>query len=221
MKKAVLTAVLPTIVLASAGAQAVEYDVGVNVGTLGVGPELGMTVIPNKFRARLTTGFGSYSETVTVNGTEYEGDIEMRNAGLLADYHPFGGYFRVTGGVIFNDNSYSAVGDPKNFKVYYNGQVYPAQPGDRITAEVDTNPVAPYLGIGWSSASSEPGLSFRADIGVMYQGEPDASVDVKTTDPFRQPFADRYAEEEEKDLNDELEDYKLYPVVQVGLVYRF
>ncbi|WP_410473718.1 hypothetical protein [Guyparkeria sp. TX1] len=219
MKKAVLTSVLPTVMLASAGAQAAEFDVGVNVGTLGIGPELGMTIVPNKFRARVTTGFGSYSETFTVDGNEYEGDLELRNAGLLGDYHPFGGYFRVTGGVIFNDNSYSAVGDQDSYEVQ--GLTVPAAPGDRITADVDFNPVAPYLGIGWSSANNEPGLSFRADIGVMYQGAPDATVDVKTSDPFRQPYADQYAEQEEKDLNDELEDYKLYPVVQVGLVYRF
>jgi len=55
----------------------------------------------------------------------------------------------------------------------------------------------------------------------MYQGAPSATVNAETSDPAREPFADAYAEEEEKDLNDELEDYKLYPVVQVGLVYRF
>lgn len=219
MKKLALATVLPAIV-AAGSVQAAEYDLGVNVGTLGVGPQLGMTIVPNKFRARLATGFLDYSDSVTADGIEYDGDLQLRNAALLGDYHPFGGVFRISGGAVFNGNEFSATGRVVDGQTYTSdGVTYQASAGDSVDADVDFNSVAPYLGIGWSSASSDSGFSFTADLGVMYQGSPSASIDINTSS--NQAQANEYAANAERELNDELDSFKLYPVVQIGAMYRF
>ena len=223
MKKRLTLLALPAL-LAAGSAQAVSldaFDVGVTAGTLGAGPTLGVTVVPDTFRARLTTGFLDYSESTTVDGIAYEGDLELRNAALIGDYHPFGGLFRLSAGAVINGNAFDATGTVVDGETYTaNGTTYTAGTGDSVNAEVDFDDIAPYVGLGLGTAGVEGGLSLSADIGVMFQGTPDAQITINT-DAATQAAADRYAREAEDDLDDDLEDFELYPVIQVGAVYRF
>ena len=223
MKNRALLLALPAL-LTAGSAQAVSidsFDLGVNAGTLGVGPTLGMTIVPDKFRARLTTGFADYSDTAISEGIEYEGDLEIRNAALIGDYHPFGGIFRLSAGAVVNGNEFNATGTVVGGQTYTsNGVTYTAGTGDSVDASVGFDDVAPYAGFGWGTAGVEGGLSLSADIGVMFQGTPEAEISIDT-DPALQAQADQYAREAEDDLNSELEDFEMYPVIQLGAIYRF
>ena len=221
--RALITSVLPLLIASgSAGAISLgSVDVGVNAGTLGAGPTLGVTIVPNKFRARLTTGFLDYSDSATSEGIKYEGDLELRNAALIGDYHPFGGLFRLSAGAVINGNEFNATGTVVSGQTYTsNGVTYTAGAGDSVNASVEFDDLAPYAGFGWGTAGVEGGLSLSADIGVMFQGTPEADISVDTA-PALQAQADRYAREAEDDLNNELEDFEMYPVIQIGAVYRF
>ena len=203
-------------------AHAGQFDLGANVGTLGYGPQLGLTLAPNTLDMRVAANFLNYSYNTTSNGIKYDGHLKLRSTALLFDWHPFSGMFRLTAGAIFNGNKFDLTGQPQAGQTYtLNGVSYTASTGDQVSATVKFPSTAPYLGIGWGDNSVKPGFHFTSDIGVMYQGKPKSSVSIHTTSSAAQPAADQYAAQEEQKLNSDLKRFKWYPVVQLGVVYRF
>jgi hypothetical protein len=221
-KRSIAIAAILAAALSSTSANASNVDVGINVGTLGVGPTIGLTIIPNRFDARLATGFFNYSHDVTSSDMNYSGHLNLRNAALLADFHPFAGTFRLTAGAVLNKNAFSLDGKPAAGTTYTSdGHTYTAQAGDSVNANVDFKNFAPYIGIGWGNNDMEPGLHFTADLGAMYQGSPTSTISIRTADPIAQAQADQYASNAQSQLNSDLQNWKWYPVVQAGLLYRF
>lgn len=203
-------------------AQASPYDLGLSAGTLGVGPQLGAVIVPNQLHIRLVSGLVDYTDTFEVEGIDYDGDLELRNMAVLVDYHPFKHFFRISGGVILNDTSFSAAGKVDVGETYSaNGVTYTAQAGDEVSGEANYDSFAPYVGVGVGSASAMPGLSFTADLGLMFLGSPSTTIDINTASSSNQSDADRYADSAEADLAAELDEYELYPVLQIGATYRF
>jgi len=203
-------------------ASASDHDIGLNVGSLGIGPQIGWTLSPGNFHGRLSLGLIDYPESAVAEGIEYDGDLELKNIALLGDYYPFGGIFRISAGVIVNDNAFSATGKVDAGDEYTaGGETYTAGAGDTATGEITFDSLAPYIGIGFGRASSSKGLSFTADLGVMSLGGASASIDIASRDPALQAEASRYATSAESALEDELDALALYPVIQVGALYRF
>ena len=210
------------VAVSSAHADGITYDAGVNVGTLGIGPEVGVVIVPDEFAIRLTTGFASFNTNQTSSSMNYSGSLDLRNAVLYGDYHPFAGSFRLTGGLALNDNSIGLSATPTAGQTYTsNGYTYVAGTNDHANASIGFNKIAPYLGIGWGSASSNAGLHFTSDFGLMYMGAPTASLSITTSDPANQSMANQYAASAQSQLNADMSKYKWYPVAQIGAVFRF
>lgn len=81
--------------------------------------------------------------------------------------------------------------------------------------------MAPYVGIGWGNAFGRSRRwGFVTDLGVAFTGSPDVALSATGTlasDPgFRADLA-----REEADLEDDLEDFKIYPVFSANLYFRF
>lgn len=225
MKKTAFMSAIGLSLLAGmslAHADGVTYDIGANVGTLGFGPEIGVVIVPDKFAVRLTTGFASFNTNQSSSSMNYSGSLDLRNAVLFGDYHPFAGSFRLTGGLALNDNSIGLSATPTAGQIYSsNGHTYVAGTNDHANASIGFNKIAPYLGIGFGSASSDAGLHFTSDFGLMYMGSPTASLSITTSDPAAQSTANQYAASAQSRLNADMAKYKLYPVAQIGAVFRF
>ncbi len=212
---AVLAATIASIGAASAG----QFDTGLTGGTLGVGPQIGMVIVPNKLDARLNFGYLHYSYNTTSDGVYYDGHLKLQNVGLLGDWHPMGGAFRLTAGLFYNDNKFDLTGQPSGGTYTINGNTYTAAQAGTVTASVDFNSVAPYVGFGWGDNSDGAGLHFTSDFGVMYQGTPSAHV--TATGAAANPALASDVQAAQAKLQSDLNNFKWYPVVQVGLVYRF
>src|SRR3954468_14135488 len=134
MKRAfVIAASVFTCMAASSTAHAI--GIGAKVGTTGIGGDVAMSVFP-LVDARIGWAGGSLSRTYSTSGASYDGKMKLNNLNALLDFHPLGPSFRLTGGVIFNDNKYEATGTPSS------------GPGS-FNASVKGNSAAPYLGVGW------------------------------------------------------------------------
>lgn len=194
-------------------------DVGVSVGTLGVGPEIGYVFVPNQFDARLSSGFFNYNYNQTSSGVAYNGNLTMQSVSALADWHPFAGSFRLTGGLAYNGNSASLSAQPAGGTYTFNGNTYTSQQVGTANAKVSFNPVDPYIGIGWGDDSLKSGFHFTSDIGIMYQGSPNVALSATNPTNNAQLAADVQAAR--ASLQSRLSSYQLYPVVSVGIDYRF
>ena len=88
-----------------------------------------------------------------------------------------------------------------------------------------TDRLGPYLGFGWATALDR-GVGVSFDLGVFHHGRPSVEMRAETTLPLdRVPGAREALEElisqEEREIEDEIAGHRLFPVVSLGLTYRF
>ncbi|MDE0149733.1 MAG: hypothetical protein F4027_00605 [Rhodospirillaceae bacterium] len=209
---------------------------GAHGSTLGAGISLGYDISP-AFSARAVANYFSFDRKESSAGNQYSVDVQLLSFGLLGDWHPFENGFRVTAGVLYNGNKFTFASRTSEFGAGdtddYDGN---------LKAELGFNAVAPYLGIGWTSGRADgSGFSFFADAGAIYQGAPRLSVSGRAEvggsscsfsvsesgratvrgDCSDQATLSADLEKEHADLKGQLDNFKFYPVVMLGVTYRF
>ncbi|HEX4938826.1 MAG TPA: hypothetical protein VFX11_09135, partial [Candidatus Kapabacteria bacterium] len=154
--------------------------------------------------------------------------------GVLLDWHPFGGGFRVSAGGFNVDNELSGVGS--GVGTYHIGDTtYTVDENDdlEVNALIELGDgFKPYLGLGWgNSPSNKGGLLLSFDVGILFQGSPSADLEVTgtatdegtglTVDFSTDPTVQEEVRKEEQNLEDEVKDFDLYPVISAGIGWRF
>lgn len=209
-------------VAATSAAQAGDLAATVDLGTTGLGLHLTAPLAP-QLNARVGLNYASYSYDGNTSDVDYDFKLKLATVDALLDYHPFASGFRVSGGVVYNGNKIEANAKPKNGSYTLNGRAYPSALVGKLDGNIDFRKAAPYLGIGWGNAVQATGWGFGMDLGVTFQGSPKTSL---TNSGCTAPalvcaqLASDVAAENAK-LADEVKDFKLYPVVRVGVSYRF
>ena len=202
MKKRILLAAVIAAISAPAFA---GTDIEAHLSTLGYGLGVGFQATDSVV-ARV--GFNQFSKTYTTTSgsVNYNGNLKLSSADLLADWHLFGGVTHLTAGLVYNNNKIemTSVG---NYTL--NGNNYTGT----LNSSVTFNKVAPYLGFGWSGQAKNKGLSFNSDFGVLFQGQPKASVTGSGN-----AAADATAQ---ADLENSLKNFRYYPVISIGIAYAF
>jgi len=216
MNKLILAAVLSALTLPAYA----DTTVNGKLSTLGMGLEAAFPITQSvDGRIGLNTFKYSINKTSTSNGvnTDYKGDLNLGSLEALADWHPFSGSFRLSGGLVYNNNSLSMTALPgAGSTVNIGGTTYNLGAGESVNASIDFNKVAPYLGIGWGRTPENTGFSFTSDIGVLFQGSPKTSV--TTNIPGVAPADINTAN---SDLNNSVSSFKVYPVISFGMGYTF
>lgn len=204
--------------LAVAPAAFAETSLGLKVGTLGIGVE-GTYELSPKWGLRGGFNRYDYGYEDDLDGVDYDGDLELSSIALLADYRPFESGFRISGGALLNDNAIKGVALPAN--AYDIGdETYTLAETGVLSATADFDDVSPYLGIGYDFGSSS-NLRFNIELGVLLQGSP--SVEILSTGGTlsSDPAFQAELESEARFYEDDLEDYDIYPVLSIGLLYTF
>lgn len=213
--------------ITTAGAHAEVGDVGVagNVGTTGIGFHATFPLRPD-MNARLGLGYLGYSYSGSTRDMNYDLKLTANTYDALLDWYPRkDSAFRLTAGLAYNGNKIDVHGRPNASGNYtIQGNTYDAASVGNVTGKVDFNKVAPYLGIGWGRPSKkEKGWSFSTDIGVLLQGSPKTSLasnGCTASAAVCNQFANDVARENAA-LRDEVSKFKVYPVLRVGISYKF
>jgi hypothetical protein len=191
------------VVMAACGA-AQAAGIGVRAGTTGVGADVAFGIAPT-LSARIGYSGLKFSHDVETSNADYDGDLELSNLNGMIDFHPLGPVFRITGGIIANDNKYDLRGNLGGRAV-------------RGTVESGRS-AAPYLGVGWGTVAGT-GINFYADIGIMFMGSPKARLSADCSGLSASDCNSLVAEEQAR-LEDELKRFKYYPVLNIGLTIGF
>jgi hypothetical protein len=200
--------------LMAADAWAVDSAVTAKLGTLGLGVE-GTFGLTEHFNARLGLNKFDFDRTDTIDDIEYDLDLEWQSISLLADWHPFGNEFRFTAGLLSNSNELSGSSTSDSVTI---GNTPYGNVG--LDAKLDFDATAPYLGVGWGNAlSANKGWGFNVDVGILYQGSGDVTLTPTGSGASLVDPADIAAEEQK--FEDDIKDYKYYPVFSFGVSYRF
>ena len=206
--------------------------VGLHGGTLGLGVNAGYD-FSNDLAIRGLVNYFTLDFDKEKAGNKYEGELDLRSLGLVLDWHPFWGAFRVTGGGFLNRNRLSASTQGVDLGIGLG--TYDAD----LNFQMDFEKAVPYVGIGWTSGRGRGGLAFTADIGALFRSSPRVSASGQANgcqfSVSRDGDADvcpgvagRVAgdlrsdlEREHEELLDDLDKLKVYPVVSLGVSYRF
>ena len=194
-------------------------DIGVSpkAGTLGAGVVISKGY-GEKFSINIDLNTFSYETTRAENNIDYDVDLDLQTAGLLGNYHPFSGSFRLTAGVFYNNNEFDLTGKPTAGTYQIGDTIYTAAQVGTLVGKVTFDSTAPYIGIGWGNRP-EKHFGFTLDIGALYQGTPD--LELAATGALSNPALAADLERERQQLQEDLNDYEWYPVISVGLYFRF
>lgn len=204
-----------------AAPKASRIAIGANAGTTGLGASVWITASP-KWVVKL--GYDSYDtdESYETDEVDYNGNIDLSNGFAMLEWHPGAGGFYLSAGAVATSNKVGVTGNPRNGTTFeFDGTVYSASDVGSVVGTVEwENSVAPYLGLGWSKKPDSKGWGSFIELGVMQSGS--AQAELTATGPIAsQPAFIADLEAEERELNDELDEFELYPVARIGLMYRF
>lgn len=220
LKVSLVSALLLTALSPPALAGTGDIAAGIKVGTLGLGGEVTIGILPGiNFR----TGYNAlnYEGDASRSDIGYDYKLKLSTFPLLIDWHPLPlSGFRVTGGAMINNSKVEATGQAQG--AYTIGDTtYTASQVGTLTGNIDFNTMAPYAGIGWGNAvSSLVPLTITCDVGVMFQGTPRVSLGATGPIASDTTFQTNLAKEE-ADIRDKTDGFKFYPVVSLGLSYKF
>lgn len=189
------------------------------LGTLGWSVELIQSLQPN---VNLRFGFNRYhgEYTGTEDQVDYTVDVNLRSVSLLVDWHPYDGVFRVTGGVLYNGNEVEVIGTP-NDELRIGDSSYSPSAIGTLTYNVGFRKIAPYLGVGFGNALKRAQtFSFVFDFGLAWHGFPDVDMSASGWSALLPGFQADLVKEE-RELEEDLQPLRYYPVIAFGLTYRF
>lgn len=203
--------------LAAEGAGTGPVTAGIKAGTLGIGIG-GEYRVNESFGLGLGANYFKYDFDFTADDIDYDAELTLASATVLAHYYPGKGRFRITGGLAFNGNEIDAQSKPE-IDVEIGDTTYPGVRAGTIDGNVDFRTVAPYLGLGWGpSPEKRWGVTF--DVGVLFQGSPKVDLTASGAISLLPGFQEDLAQEEQK-VQDELEGFQYYPIIGLGVYYRF
>ena len=133
-------------------------------------------------------------------------DIDWNSFQTLADWYPTSGGFRLSGGVVFNNNKITVAGT---------GATVGTATNQTVSAEIkmSENP-SPYVGLGYSSRPKfAKGFGFIADVGILFQ---DPKVTLTASGASASDIAIQRAK-----MEDGIKDLRNMPVLMLGASYSF
>lgn len=195
-----------------------DYAVSVKASTVGFHLEAHRS-FGSSLNLHLGGSFFSYkynSPESTKEDYVMNADLKLNVFSLLLDYIPFeSSSFRLSAGAALNNNKPDVVAVPTVNKVI-GGDVYNKDNLGNMGVNLSFNKINPYIGLGFGNPTSgEPGLGFIFDIGAYYQGKPKVAL---SADGLLSPSA---SPEQEAIVENNLKWFQWFPVVSVGLSYKF
>lgn len=217
---------LAAAALAAIGAGAAQADaqfaVSGSIGTPG-GTVEGQVSLNDYLGFRGGYNYLSFDVDEDYDGVAYDGELEMSTFGAFVDLHPFKNSFIITGGAYLGDKKLDAVATPTE-PVEIGDLVYTPDQVGTLDMSADIGDTAPFIGLGFDTTFQGDGhWGFKIIAGAMFTESPAVALTSNggtLSDEEQAIFVDEL-EKERQNLEDDIEDFKAYPVVQAGLTFRF
>lgn len=206
----------------SAMAQASEpgLAVGATAGTTGLGLEVQVKV-GSIFTLRGSIDRLTHSADKRFDDVDYNAELAFDTVGGFIDMHPLANGFLISGGAYVGDRDIDLNATP-TASLNIGGQTFtPSQVGT-LNGTVKLREVAPFVGIGWDDTFYRQGRwGFRAVAGVAWSDKPEVALSstggsLSSDAAFRARLQD-----ESEQITEDTEGYGIFPVIQVGLNYKF
>lgn len=208
---------LALVFSSAANADDSEWGVGLKAGTLGLGLEGRWSGLPY-IDLRVGVNSYTYEDRSREANVLYDAELDLETFYLTANFHFPLSPFRITAGAFANGNEFNMVSaEPGDFNI--GGDFYTGAEVGTLTSTTSFGSTAPYLGLGFDfELFGKAGLNF--DVGVLWQGEPEVALAANGLLASDPTFL-ASLEAERLQLEDDMSDFKAYPVLSLSFVYNF
>ena len=237
---AAASAAAPAAPEASQGGPFSGLGVGVKVGVAGIGFDVATPIVPTRLNLRGGATFFSYnlsettSDNLVVNGT-----LKLQNSGVMVDWFPFRGSFRLSGGAtVYNNKGFSGsldVPDGNSFTLG-NDKYYASGPLVGTGVFKLGGNAGGRVSFGWGNLVPKKGhhFSFDTELGIEFVSKPTVALGftgfvcpsaqgANCESPYNAStnltFLTDVTAEQSK-LQNDVNFLSFYPIVSVGIGYR-
>lgn len=160
---------------------------------------------------------GERTDRRTENGISYDTKLKLNSAAVLADWFPFAGSFRLTGGITSNQYKLDLLASGAGGSLSIGNTTYATTANDKFNVQVKFPSSAPYVGLGWGHGEGN-GLRFSVDLGARI-GK--ATVSYALSGPLAGQVSQADIDAELADLRDGVGKVRVIPQISFGLGYSF
>lgn len=209
--------------------------VGVKVGVAGIGFDVATPLVPGRLNLRGGATFFSYSDsTTTSDNLVVNGTLKLQNSGVMVDWFPFHGRFRISGGgTVYNFTNLAAtINVPAGQSFTLGNDTYYSQNGNPLNGTGVFNlggKGAGRVSIGTGNMLPRHGrFTFQGELGVEFRSAPTVAFNFTgggctsptATGPTCGPVQTSDITAEQVKIQNDLTDLKYYPILSFGLAYR-
>lgn len=209
LRRISLCLALFSIVPNTAHAGIPQPSVSLGISTLGFGDEIGFHDPNSWFGVRLGVHAARIDLKQHYSSSHSDDVIKYQNESLLLDYYPWSARFRITAGVIVNQDRVFIQTVPKSFH----------RSTGNYTGTIRFNALSPYIGVGYTLPFGHS-WALNADIGTMYQNA--GRIGVHATGSIAD--APQANSNTNRVTLDDLRNFRrlaFYPILSIELTYRF
>lgn len=223
MKNSISKVVLLALALVFSSAANADLGIGVKAGTLGLGIEGRWSPLP-WLDLRLGANQYDYDVSGAQAGIDYDATLALDTYFLTGNFRFPMSPFRITAGVFSNGNELQMTSqDTGGADISIGGIPFSSTDVGALQSTTSLEGTSPYLGAGFDfEIFGKVGLNF--DFGVLWQGEPTVSLiatGLDTAPAQVQALLIPALEAERLELEDEVSDFKAWPVISLSFVYNF
>jgi len=196
-----------------------DVSVGLRFGTPGIGLEVGK-LLTSHVAVRLGANYFKTTATKDQSDVTYNASLKLQAMSALVDLYPGRrGGFHVTAGIFTNPMTLTGTGQPTGGTYDINGTTYTSAQVGTLTAQAKFPGVSPYVGLGFGTPARNHALEFLFDVGAVI-GKP--TISLAATGAAADPaFAADLQAQRDQTQSDVDKYLKVYPVLSIGLAYRF
>ena len=217
-----LSLALALAALAAAPALA-DVSAGFRVSTLGPGLDFTTSVVPDTFNFRINGNYFEYTHDGSLSGKSFHQDLKLETAGFLGDWYPWQNSFFLTAGGYENTSKIDVRARSSNGNYNFNGNVFSTTQAGTVAGKAKLGrEFAPYVGFGWGNpVAASSNWTFYGELGALFTGSPKLSLNSTGGTLSNDPnFRNAVEQERQHDQND-VSWADVYPVLSIGLAYKF
>jgi hypothetical protein len=216
-------------------------DVTFSVSSLGWGVQAARP-LPHRSDVRGGFNFYTYNTTITEDGADYTTDVRLRSVNVQFDKYLLAGFFASGGALVWNGNNGDAkvsVPGGQSFSLgnvtYFSDAANPVHGDSTVTVQK----FAPLLSLGYGNLTSRGHFAYTVEAGVAFHGTPHATLSLAGSacknfppaptfgggfvcqDIATNPGIQNDVAAQQQKVNDDISNFKYYPILQFSIGYKF
>jgi hypothetical protein len=194
------------------------WALDVRAGTLGIGGDLSRSIVPRVINVRVGASFFKYSTDFNESDISYNADLKLGSVPIAVDVFPLKNWLRLGGGIMVNLNEITGTARSSGGTINLGGTTYNLTDLGQVDGKVKFNRATPYFGFGFNNPIKKKGrFGFFSDLGFMYHGAPAITLTATNHTARIQQDIDKQIQK----TNNNIKDFKIFPIIQLGASYKF